>query len=130
LQSHYLFFAYCMSKFHIRVSFAKPLLISFSLMCIAKYTGKVSTGIILYVKIIVIFPLRETGGLPCAPGARQRHKNAQQSFCGAFFIGTHGKRHTVAFCTVKSHCRAPCLTMHGELSLPCVMGRRTAKKST
>jgi hypothetical protein len=49
------FFACCMSKFHIRVSFAKPLLMSFSLMCLAKYTCKDSTGIILYEKILVIF---------------------------------------------------------------------------
>lgn len=41
----------------------------------------------------------------------------------------HDKERTVDFCTVKSHCCAPCLTTHGELSLSCVMGRGTAKKS-
>jgi hypothetical protein len=40
----------------------------------------------------------------------------------------HDKERTLYFCMVKSHCRAPCLTTHGELPLLCVTGRRTAKK--
>jgi hypothetical protein len=43
---------------------------------------------------------------------------------------THGKKHMVEICTVKSHYRASSLTTHGELSLPCVAGRRMAKKSS
>jgi hypothetical protein len=62
-------------------------------------------------------------------GARQRPKNARQSLCRAFLVGAHGKEHTVAICTVNSHCRAPYITRHGELCLSCVTGRRTAKKS-
>jgi hypothetical protein len=34
------------------------------------------------------------------------------------------------FGMVKSHCRAPCLTTHGELPLLCVTGRCTAKKAS
>jgi hypothetical protein len=41
-------------------------------------------------------------------------KNARQSLCRAFLVEAHGKRHTVAYRTVKLHCRAPSLTMHGE----------------
>jgi hypothetical protein len=73
--------------------------------------------------------LRETGGLSCTTGARQRPKNARQSLCRAFLVGAHGKEHTVAICTVNSHCRAPCITTHSELFLSCVTGRRPAKKS-
>jgi hypothetical protein len=69
--------------------------------------------------------LRESRSLP---GARQRQENARQSLCRAFFVRAHDKECTTDFCTVKSHCRAPSLTTHGELSLPCVAGRRTAKK--
>jgi hypothetical protein len=57
-----------------------------------------------------VVALRETVGL----------KNARQTLCRAFFIEAHGKGHTVAFCTVKSLCRAPRLTKHGKESLPCV----------
>jgi hypothetical protein len=74
--------------------------------------------------------LRGTGGLSCTTGARQMPKNARQSLCRAFLVGAHGKEHTVAICTVNSHCRAPCITTHSELSLPCVTGRRPAKKAT
>jgi hypothetical protein len=51
--------------------------------------------------------VRETVALSCARGARQ-------TLCRAFFVGTHGKGHTVAFCTVKPLCRAPRLTTHGK----------------
>jgi hypothetical protein len=72
---------------------------------------------------------RGTGGLPCAPDAPQRHENAWQRFCRSFFVRAHDKEHTVEFCTVNSHCRALHQRTHGELCLPCVTGRSTAKKS-
>jgi hypothetical protein len=73
---------------------------------------------------------RGTGGLPCAPDAPQRHENAWQRFCRSFFVRAHDKEHTVEFCTVNSHCRALHQRTHGELCLPCVTGRSTAKKAT
>jgi hypothetical protein len=69
--------------------------------------------------------LQELGGLPCV---KQMPENARQNLCRAFFVRAHNKEHTVQICTVNSHCRAPRLTTHGELSLPCVTGRCTAKK--
>jgi hypothetical protein len=66
--------------------------------------------------------------LLCAAGARQKQENARQSLYCVYSIGAHDKERMVDFCTVKSHCRAPSLTTHGELSLSCVTGRRTAKK--
>jgi hypothetical protein len=72
--------------------------------------------------------LRENLGLPCASSARQRLKNARQSLCHAFLVEAHGKRHTVAYRTVKLHCRVPSLTMHGEKSLPCVSNSARQRK--
>jgi hypothetical protein len=72
--------------------------------------------------------LRESRGLLCAPSARQGQENAQQRLYRVFSVGAHGKQCTVEFCTVNNYCRAPYLSTHGELSLSCITGRRTANK--
>jgi hypothetical protein len=96
---------------------------------VVKYS---SAGFISISKITIIIPssisLRETG-FAVRPGLMAKARKCTVKTLPCVFVGVHDKEHTVEFCTVNSHCRALRLTMHGELCLSCVTGRRAAKKS-